>query len=74
MRNYTTMLLRECRKARQLTQVQLSKRADVLQTAISDIETGRIGNPSWRIVGKLSRALDIDPFTLFPITESSSVA
>jgi transcriptional regulator with XRE-family HTH domain len=49
-----------------LTQEQLADRSGVPQTTISDVETGRIGNPSWDVVHRLSSALGVEPKDLFP--------
>jgi DNA-binding XRE family transcriptional regulator len=72
--NITDMNLRARRKELRLTQVELAARAGVTQAVITDLETGRNRNPSWQIVGKLARALKIDPSELFPVAPRSEVA
>lgn len=64
--------LREWRAARELTQEALEARCAetptarrksirLTQTAISNIEIGRVANPKWDTVCVLAEALEIDP-------------
>jgi len=52
------MKLREIRKRRRLTQMELARRAGLDQSQISKIERGLI-NPSLRTVVHLARILDV---------------
>jgi transcriptional regulator with XRE-family HTH domain len=69
------MNLKEARKQKGLTQEQLEIASGVDQPTISSIEIGRIKNPSWQIVAKLAKALDVPPEELFPVnTENGNAA
>jgi XRE family transcriptional regulator of biofilm formation len=59
--------LRRRRRELDITQNQLAERVGVDQTTISDLERGRNKKPSWEIVAKIAKVLDVDPQTLFPI-------
>jgi transcriptional regulator with XRE-family HTH domain len=60
------MALHDLRTARGLTQRQLSLSSGIPQDVISSIETGRVRNPTWRTVRRLSLALGVRPETAFP--------
>ena len=45
------------REAAGLTQTELAKKADVHQSAVSEIEAGKRLRPSWDIVNKILSAL-----------------
>nr|WP_029423477.1 helix-turn-helix transcriptional regulator [Alicyclobacillus macrosporangiidus] len=51
--------LREFRKAKGLTQADLSKLSGVPQSVISDIETGTAKNPTVTVLAKLAKALGV---------------
>lgn len=56
--------LRTARKRRGLTQEQLALKADVDQTTISSLETGRHTNPTRETIDRLAGALGIAPARL----------
>lgn len=58
------MLLREARRRAGLTQVELSAKSGVGQTAISKIEVGVVTDPSFETVRRLADALNMDPRAL----------
>ena len=58
-----TRTLREARRARRITQVQLAERARVDQTYVSLIERG-LRSPSDYIKSRLAKALRITPSSL----------
>lgn len=65
--------LRQARKRRGLSQVQLAKAASMDQTSISKLEVGKVLDPSFETVVRLAAALDIDPRTLkFGVHEVAS--
>lgn len=51
--------IRALRTARQLSIEALAAAADIHTTYLSGIERGR-GNPSWRVVGSLANALEVE--------------
>lgn len=57
--------LKKIRLMRNLTQIELSKKAGVSQSAISDIETGKRPNPSITIIKCLADALGVNVNDLF---------
>jgi len=61
------MTLREARREKHLTQVQLADLVGTDQTTISDLETGRNRNPSWSMVSRIAAALDVRPEEIFPV-------
>jgi transcriptional regulator with XRE-family HTH domain len=63
------MRLREIRKAKGFTQEELAALSGVDQATISNLEVERVKNPSWQIVARLARALDVSPEELFPVAE-----
>jgi transcriptional regulator with XRE-family HTH domain len=65
------MTLREARSDKNMTQEQLAEIARVDQATISDIETGRNRNPSWETVMRISKALDVAPDELFPLSDGA---
>ncbi len=60
------MALLDIRKERELTQRQLAQSSGIQQDVISSIETGRVKNPTWRTVRRISAALDLPPEVVFP--------
>ena len=50
-----------------MTQAELATASGVHQTTISQLELGKIVNPSWDIVVRLSRALGVVPDEVFPV-------
>lgn len=67
------MGLKHARLSAGLTQVELAAIAAVDQRHISNLETGRVRNPSWDVVRRLSQALDVPPDTLFPAPAADSL-
>ena len=57
-------LLRELRERKDMSQLQLAKRAGVTQSYISDLEAGTKKNPSVAILKKLAKALGVPPTEL----------
>jgi transcriptional regulator with XRE-family HTH domain len=53
--------LEHIRRLRMWTQVRLAREAGVSPTTVSGIETGKIGRPHFRTLGKLARALRVAP-------------
>ena len=49
------------RRSRMWTQVRLAEEAGVSPTTVSGIESGRISRPHFGTLGKLARALGVDP-------------
>jgi transcriptional regulator with XRE-family HTH domain len=68
------MNLRTIRDKRKLTQETLSEMSGVDQSTISAIETGRLKSPSWQIVAKLARALEVAPDEIFPVEHDGTAA
>jgi transcriptional regulator with XRE-family HTH domain len=66
------MALHEVRRERGLTQLQLAQSSGIAQDVISSIETGRVKNPTWRTVRRLSLALNLPPEVVFPDAESNA--
>ena len=66
------MKLREARKTKHMTQEELAAASGVDQATISNLEVERVKNPSWQIVARLARALDMEPEVLFPVSESET--
>lgn len=66
--------VRERRIALGLDQAELSKRSDIVQPTISDIETGRIRFPNDRLRLALATALECEVADLFPYDEIPEVA
>lgn len=56
--------LARAREARSLSQSQLARRVDVVDTYVSRIETGR-AQPSFQLILALARTLDVPPGELF---------
>ena len=65
----TSNTLRATRKKRGMTQVELSAKSGVRQTAISKLELGQIGSPEWLTVARLAAALRVRPESLFPVSQ-----
>ena len=63
------MRLKDLRKTKGLTQEALQEMTGVDQSTISALESGRIKAPSWEIVVRLARALEVSPEELFPVAE-----
>lgn len=59
--------VRVARKRKGLTQQELARRAGTTQVNISELETGANGNPSWALVGRVARALGVEPSRLIPL-------
>src|ERR671911_2373311 len=53
--------LAEVRERRMWTQVRLAHEAGVSPTTVSGIESGKISRPHFGTLGKLARALGVDP-------------
>lgn len=60
--------LRDTRRARGLTQVQLATLAAVDQTTISALELHPDRDVSWKTVFRLARALRVRPEFIFPVS------
>lgn len=56
--------LREARRQKGWTQVQLAEAAGIDQTTVSTIERGAVRNPSWDVVRRMSKALGVRPEAL----------
>lgn len=59
-----TLRLREIRRMRGLTQIQLAERAHVRQATVSDIEAGKTRGIDFDTLERLAVALEIDPALL----------
>lgn len=59
--------VRRYREARGLTQAALAEASKVPQRHVSQIELGKIADPRWSTVYRLSRALRQRPAELFPV-------
>ena len=55
--------VRRYRKLADMSQEELSLRADMKRSYVSDLERG-MRNPSVRALGRLAEALDVDPAVL----------
>jgi transcriptional regulator with XRE-family HTH domain len=66
------MSLREIRNKKGITQEQLEGMTGIEQPTISALETGRIKKPSWEIVARLSKALNVNPEELFPVDDTAA--
>lgn len=64
--------LRQVRRRRHLTQVQLAKLAGLDQSHISQLERADDPNVGWHLVRRLARALNTKPHLLFPLEPSES--
>lgn len=53
--------LENIRRVRMWTQARLAREAGVSPTTVSGIETGKIGRPHFGTLGKLARALGVEP-------------
>jgi transcriptional regulator with XRE-family HTH domain len=62
-RRRLSRVLKTLRESRDLTQVELAKRADVTQAYIAKLEAGEKKNPSLDVLKRLARALGV------PVTE-----
>lgn len=69
-----TDVLRTRRKSRGMTQEQLGTLVGADKRTISDLERGVNTNPSWRMVCRMARVLEVTPDELFPVTEHSAAA
>ena len=66
------MALHHLREARGWTQRQLSAESGIPADVISNLETGRVKNPTWRTVRALSAALGVEPDALFEQAAASA--
>jgi transcriptional regulator with XRE-family HTH domain len=66
------MTLREARRKRGLTQVELAEASGVLQTNISAIELGIVKSPTWETVARLCKALRVKPEEVFPVEHKAA--
>jgi transcriptional regulator with XRE-family HTH domain len=71
-RNIRRMKLKEFRIQKGLTQEQLEEISGIDQVHISSLETGKIKNPSWSVVSRLAKALDVSPEELFPVNNTAA--
>ena len=62
------------RRSRMWTQVRLAEEAGVSPTTVSGIESGRISRPHFGTLGKLARALGVDPRELLADPSASTTA
>ena len=62
--------LQNIRRLRMWTQARLAQEAGVSPTTVSAIETGKIGRPHFRTIGKLALALRVEPEELLGSRES----
>jgi transcriptional regulator with XRE-family HTH domain len=58
------------RRLRMWTQARLAQEAGVSPTTVSGIETGKIGRPHFGTLGKLARALRVEPEELLDLREA----
>lgn len=65
-------LLRHRRKSRGMTQEQLGLLVGADKRTISDLECGVNTNPSWRVVCRLARVLEVTPDDLFPVDRDAA--
>jgi len=54
-------MLKQIRKQKGLTQMELAAKSGIHQTLISRLEKGQIKNPSYRVVTQLAAALRVRP-------------
>lgn len=52
--------LRKIRISKNMTQKQLSKKSNVSISYISDLELGNRKNPSYKMLNRLARALEVE--------------
>jgi transcriptional regulator with XRE-family HTH domain len=64
-----TIDLKTARQIARLTQQQLAERARVDPALISRLETGARRRPSYEVIIRISRVLNLDPEQLFPVDE-----
>ena len=62
------------RRSRMWTQVRLAEVAGVSPTTVSGIESGRISRPHFGTLGKLARALGVDPRDLLALSPAPAGA
>ena len=62
------------RRSRLWTQARLAEEAGVSPTTVSGIESGRISRPHFGTLGKLARALGVDPRELLASSPAPSAA
>ncbi len=62
--------VRTLRTALGLTQEQLAERAELHWTYVSGVERG-VRNPGLNIIGKLAKALGVEPMELLALPEKS---
>jgi transcriptional regulator with XRE-family HTH domain len=66
--------LRTARQIARLTQQQLAARARVDPALISRLETGARRRPSYEVIVRIARALNLAPDQLFPVDADDEVA
>ncbi len=68
MRTKKRQTLSVYRTAAKLNQFELAVRSGVPQSVVCQLEqTGAKPHTRWSTVARLARALDVDPFDLFPV-------
>lgn len=79
MRRHTYILgimksLKEARAFAGLTQMELAQRAGVTTQTVCNIEAKRVRVPNvtWRVVARLSDALEVDPRELFAFDDTTA--
>lgn len=68
------MNLKKLRTEKNMTQEKLMELSGVDQSTICALETERMKRPSWQIVCRLARALEVLPEELFPVEETKQTA
>ena len=71
MLGYVTNAIRNIRTAKRLSQLELSVRANMSQSFIANIETGK-KDPSAMTLIRIACALEVSPRDFFPETDSTS--
>lgn len=61
------MTLKAARERKKWTQEQLAEASGVTQGTISLLELGRTQTPTWDVVARLCKALDVEPEDVFPV-------
>lgn len=61
--------LKDVRKEKHITQKELSKKSGYTQAYISQLESGKIANPSLNVVSDLAKSLKVCPFKLLKHTD-----
>ena len=68
------MNLKTARKRAHLTQVALAARVGMTQPAICALEAGKVANPAWHTVKRISDVLGVRPERLFPVPKHDAAA